>query len=276
MNAEFRTWAAERLAIVEPLLARTFAEVEPATFREACRYPILTGGKRIRPLLCLAAAEAVGGPGAWLRQGVLDAAVAVELLHTYSLVHDDLPAMDDDAERRGRPTVHVVYGDATAILVGDALLTEAFAQISGAPACVGELARAAGARGMVGGQYLDIHGLAGDLAALQTLHAKKTGALIRAAACMGALQVGASQDELARTARFGELIGLAFQVHDDVLDAVQDAGEGGPPSYVRSLGVVGAAAEAKRLASEAESVASTFAAPEGLARLARFAVERGE
>lgn len=276
MNADFRRWASVRLAVIEPQLASAFADVEPATFQEACRYPLLTGGKRIRPLLCLAAAEAVSGPDGWQTPGVLNAALAIELLHTYSLVHDDLPAMDDDAERRGRPTVHVVYGDATAILVGDALLTEAFAQIAASPACVAELAAAAGARGMVGGQYLDIQGLARDLAALQTVHAKKTGALIRAAACMGAIQAGASQDELSMAARFGALVGLAFQVHDDVLDAEQDAVEGGPPSYVRALGIAGATAEAKRLAAEAESLAASFKHPEGLARLARFTVERGE
>lgn len=276
MNADFRLWAGARLAVFEPRLAAVFADVEPAAFLAACRYPILTGGKRIRPLLCLAAAEAVSGSKAWRSAKVMNAAVAVELLHTYSLVHDDLPAMDDDAERRGRPTTHVVYGEATAILVGDALLTEAFAQIAASSACVAELAAAAGARGMVGGQYLDIQGLAGDLAALQTVHAKKTGALIRAAACLGAIQSNASRNELARIARFGALVGLAFQVHDDVLDAEQDAGEGGPPSYVAALGIDGAVAEAKRLAAEAETVARSFAYPGGLVRLARFTVERGE
>ena len=275
MTEDFRHWAQPRLAVIEPLLAASFHEVEPETFRAACLYPILTGGKRVRPLLCLAAAEALGAPGAWRLPGVLGAAMAVELLHTYSLVHDDLPAMDDDNQRRGRPTVHKVYGDATAILVGDALLTEAFLQIADAPNCVRELARAAGAGGMVGGQYLDIHSLATDIGGLQVLHAKKTGALIRAAVRMGALSVGASTDALERMGQYGELVGLAFQVHDDVLDADQDVGESGPPSYVRLLGLGGAADEARRMASAAEAIAQSFPHPDGLSRLAMFAVQRG-
>lgn len=276
MTSGFLSWASPRLALVEPRLATTFAQVEPAAFREACRYPLLTGGKRVRPLLCLAAAESVREPGAELADEVYAAAIAVELLHTYSLVHDDLPAMDDDAVRRGRPTCHVVYGEATAILVGDALLTESFAYLAGLPGCVAELARAAGAVGMVGGQYLDIHRLAGSFDELRNLHAKKTGALIRAAARMGGIAAGANAVWVDRLGEFGERVGLAFQVHDDVLDAAQDAGEKGPPSYVRLLGLQGAVAEAQRLAAAAELLAAEFPNPAPLVALARFTVERGE
>lgn len=268
MTPELLDWARPRLARVEAELAACFSDVEPARLREACQYPILTGGKRIRPLLALAACEATGSPCA----AAIDAAVAVELLHTYSLVHDDLPAMDDDDFRRGRPTTHRVYGDAVAILVGDALLTEAFARVASSPRLVAELALAGGARGMVGGQYRDIENLAHDLDSLVLLHHLKTGALIRASVRMGALAGGAS--DLERVTVYGERVGLAFQVADDLLDADQDAGEGGPPSFVRLRGREWTAAEARRLASSAIDAVSALPGAEPLVWLARFAVER--
>jgi len=269
MNAELAGWTAPHVARIEAELAQVAPDVEPA-FREALLYPLRTGGKRIRPLLALAAAESVGGSV----DAAIDAAVALELLHTYSLVHDDLPAMDDDDERRGRPTVHVVYGEATAILVGDGLLTAAFERVANSPALVRELARAAGPAGMVGGQYLDIQAKVRTLDELVHLHELKTGALIRAACRMGGLAAGADDDQLVTLTRYGAAVGLAFQVADDLLDADQDAGEGGPPSYVRMLGLEATRAEARRLALDAMSAARELPAADVLLALARFAVER--
>jgi geranylgeranyl diphosphate synthase type II len=275
VNQTLAEWASPRLAALEAALGAAFADAEPARMREAALYPLQTGGKRVRPLLAFAACEAVGGR--W--EDALDAAVAVELLHTYSLVHDDLPCMDDDSERRGRPTAHVVFGENVAVLAGDALLTEAFVTLTRYPAAlarslVAELGRAGGAGGMIGGQAYDI-GLAGpvrDLDGLFRLHRLKTGALIRAACRMGALAGGAQ--DLTGVSCIGEAIGLAFQIHDDVLDAGQDADEDGPPSFVKLVGVDGAA----RMAREQVELALTEAArmPNGgmLAALARFTVDR--
>ncbi|MEQ1506767.1 MAG: polyprenyl synthetase family protein, partial [Myxococcota bacterium] len=233
-------WLAPRLTPLDAALAAATSDAWPDRFLEAVRYPLFTGGKRVRPALVFAAFDAVvpdADPGP-----AVAAAAAVELVHTYSLVHDDLPAMDDDDVRRGRPTVHKVYGDGPAVLVGDALLTEAFAVLARAPglpaasriAMVEALADAAGHRGMIGGQAADI-GLGGpvvELEALTRLHAGKTGALIRAAAVLGALAAGAGGPTLDRLAAYGRAIGVAFQLADDVLDADEDA-EGAVPSFVR-------------------------------------------
>lgn len=269
MNAELAGWTAPHVARIEAELARVMPDVT-GPFREALLYPLRTGGKRIRPLLALAAAESVGGSA----EAALDAAIALEMVHTYSLVHDDLPAMDDDDERRGRPTVHVVYGDATAILVGDGLLTAAFERVADSSALVKELARAAGPAGMVGGQYLDIKAQIRTLDELVHLHELKTGALIRAACRMGGFCGGADADQLVALTRYGAAVGLAFQVADDVLDADQDAGEGGPPSYVRLLGLEATRAEAHRLAVDAITAAQELPNPHVLVALARFTVER--
>jgi geranylgeranyl pyrophosphate synthase len=269
MTERLAAWTASTLPAFESALLARFEDAD-AGFREALRYPLQTGGKRIRPLLTFAAAEAVGGRST----DALPVALALELVHTYSLVHDDLPAMDDDDLRRGRPTVHKVYGEALAILVGDALLTEAFVEVAHAPLLVRELASAAGAVGMVGGQVLDIAGGANDLAALTRLHARKTGALIRAAVRMGGLSAGASAAAMDTLTTYGEAMGLAFQVADDVLDAAQDAAPDGPPSFVRLLGVDGAGAEAARLAGVACAAAAALPNGAMLADLARFAVER--
>ena len=190
---------------------------------QAMRYSLLGGGKRLRPIVALAAAEAAGGSA----RSVLPFACALEMIHTYSLVHDDLPAMDDDDLRRGRPTCHKVYGEGLAILVGDALLTEAFGLMSSARgartlAAIAEVARAAGAGGMVGGQALDLaaEGMRASLATLRAIHARKTGALFRVAARTGALVAGAPPAVLRRLTDYGEHLGLAFQIADDILDAV--------------------------------------------------------
>lgn len=206
----------------------------PAVLGEAMRYSLLAGGKRLRPILCLASAEAVGGA----REMAMPAACALELIHTYSLVHDDLPAMDDDALRRGRPTLHVVAGEGMAILAGDGLLTEAFHLLAREPdttdavviarklRALATVAAAAGALGMVGGQAIDLASVTGpaagapslDAAGLRTMHAMKTGALIRAAAAAGAIMGGGGDDQIAAIdAATGEF-GLAFQIVDDILD----------------------------------------------------------
>lgn len=277
MNETLAAWAAPRLAAVEAALGATFTDAVPGPLGDACRYPLQTGGKRIRPLLALAACEAVGGD--W--RAAVPAAVAIELLHTYSLVHDDLPCMDDDAERRGRPTVHVVYGENIAVLVGDALLTEAFGTLAGAgyaPALatrlVAELARAGGAAGMIGGQAIDI-GMAGpvrEMDALLLLHRLKTGALIRAAVRMGGLVGGAA--DLAALDAYGDGVGLAFQIQDDVLDADQDADADGPPSFVKLLGLNGTRAAAADHAEHALTAVAALPNADALRLLARFTVDR--
>jgi geranylgeranyl pyrophosphate synthase len=273
-------WSASALSEVDQFLDAALGETWPAPLREPLRYPVFGGGKRVRPLLTLAAAEALArGP----RQAALAAGAAVELIHTYSLVHDDLPAMDDDDVRRGRPTLHKAWDEATAVLVGDALLTEAFAVLAAAPlapgvivALVARLAAAAGHRGMIGGQAADV-GLGGpvrDLATLMRLHAGKTGALIQAAVVMGGLSLGASADELARLERYGADVGLAFQLADDVLDADQDDGDDGPPSYVKLLGVEETSRRARELAERAVEAVAALPHPDALIALARFTVDR--
>ncbi|MCB9777809.1 MAG: polyprenyl synthetase family protein [Alphaproteobacteria bacterium] len=277
---DLHAWAAPRRAAVDAVLLARFGDAWPPRFLAACRYPLQTGGKRIRPLLTRAAGEAVAGADAPI-DALLAAGAAVELVHTYSLVHDDLPAMDDDDERRGQPTVHRAYDEATAVLVGDALLTEAFAVLAAAPASdaarvamVAELARAAGHIGMIGGQAADIAWTGGDVDALVTVHRGKTGALIRAATLLGGIAAGASAVQLAQLTTYGEAVGLAFQLADDVLDEDEDAGDDGPPSYVRLLGVDETLRRAHELAVRAEAAARTLPSPDALVALARFTVAR--
>lgn len=200
----------------------------PAVF-EAMRYSLFAGGKRVRPVLALAAAEALGAK----TQGLLPIAGALELIHTYSLIHDDLPAMDNDDFRRGRPTCHKVYGDAMAILAGDGLLNMAFEVLSDPKrlkavpakrmmAITREIALASGVFGMVGGQVVDMEseGKDVDFPTLEYIHTHKTGALIRASVRVGAVYAGANEKKLKALTRYGEFIGLAFQIADDILDIV--------------------------------------------------------
>ncbi|MBZ4417749.1 polyprenyl synthetase family protein [Myxococcus sp. RHSTA-1-4] len=262
----------------------------PPKLAEAMRYSLLAGGKRLRPVLCLTFAEAAAR--ASLASGVAgDAACALEYVHTYSLVHDDLPAMDDDDYRRGRPTNHKVYGEAMAILAGDALLTEAFNLVAGGTepvraALCRELAVAAGAAGMVGGQVLDIaEDRPSALDYLVRLHRMKTGALIRAACRMGVLAGGGDVDALARADAYGDAIGLAFQIADDVLDVTATPEQLGKPVGADAAAgrftfpaVVGLEAS-KRMAEEKVAQAVAAVRPlEGedgpLAALARYTVER--
>jgi geranylgeranyl pyrophosphate synthase len=260
----------ELAAALDARLRGAFGPDVPAGLAEACRYPLAGGGKRIRPRIVFAACGAVGAA----QERALNAAAAVELLHTYSLVHDDLPCMDDDDERRGRPTVHRVFGEAVAVLVGDALLTAAFEAVADQPGLVHELARAGGAGGMIAGQYLDIRWDGGDEAALVAVHRAKTGALLRAAARMGGRAGGADGKQLAALDDYGSAIGLAFQVHDDVLDAAEADEPGGPPSFVRLRGLDGAAMRARDLRDEAVAAARRLPEPAELVALANFAVER--
>jgi len=203
---------------------------DPSTIHRAMRYSLFAGGKRIRPLLAIAAAEAVSPAPA----GIESAACALELIHTYSLIHDDLPALDNDDLRRGRPTCHKMFGDAMAILAGDALLTLAFevlSKLENADACrrielVRELATAAGTSGgMIGGQVNDLEGEGQVPTAplLESIHRAKTGALLRASVRMGAIYAGAGSGQLAALTAFGEHVGLAFQIVDDVLDVEQSS-----------------------------------------------------
>jgi geranylgeranyl diphosphate synthase type II len=219
--------------LIDKALAGYFPEdnEEYGTICAAARYSLLAGGKRIRPVLCLAAAEAVGGKA----EDVLAAACALEMIHTYSLIHDDLPAMDNDDYRRGRLTSHKVFGEDMAVLAGDALLTEAFhlltdqRKMARTPAeriltVTGEIAEAAGYRGMVGGQALDVRaeGKAGDIERLYTIHRRKTGALLRISLRAGAILAGAESGAVASLSAYGERIGLAFQIADDILNVEGD------------------------------------------------------
>jgi geranylgeranyl pyrophosphate synthase len=222
----------------------------PEIVSEAMRYSVFAGGKRLRPILTLAAADAVSRvsaepPARLALDLALPAACAIELIHTYSLIHDDLPAMDNDTLRRGRPTLHMVYGDGVAILAGDGLQAEAFALLAREPAAddetvvrrklkvLGVIAEAAGAAGMVGGQAIDLQaagqvpGRAAvlDAGSLPAMHARKTGAIIRASAVSGAIMAGGSEAVVAAVDRFGAEIGLAFQIVDDILDVEGSAEE---------------------------------------------------
>ena len=275
--ADSRAWRQARHAEVDAALRRSLlGRGRPAALVQAMRYALLGPGKRIRPLLVFGAAEAVSGAAG--RKSALSAACAVEMVHAYSLVHDDLPAMDDDALRRGRPTVHIRFGEAVAILAGDALLTEAFVVLVGSPgrrvvdrtAMVGELARASGIDGMVGGQCRDLEAERSrlGLSAVRQIHAGKTGALIRASVRLGALAVAATPHQVTKLTRFGEALGLAFQIADDLLDETALPGvlgrEGGGDrtrgkrTYPGLLGVEGARLELRREARRAEKALDEF------------------
>jgi geranylgeranyl diphosphate synthase type II len=233
MDFPLSDYLKDRKALVDAALDEAMpgeANYPPVIF-QAVRYSLLAGGKRLRPILCLAAAEAAGGD----YRAVLPVACALEMIHTYSLIHDDLPAMDDDDLRRGRPTSHKVFGEAVAILAGDALLTEAFAQMSAADRMpqippdrilrvVHDIARAAGFWGMVGGQVMDIQSetAAADEETLLYIHTRKTGAMIGASVRAGAILVGAQTGEIEALAAYGRHVGLAFQIADDILNVEGD------------------------------------------------------
>jgi farnesyl diphosphate synthase len=264
MSADFVAWRQQRQADVEAALDAWVPADAPAGLGQAMRYAVLDGGKRLRPLLALAAAEAVGGEAAL----ALRAGCAIELIHAYSLVHDDMPCMDNDVLRRGKPTVHVAFGEAQALLVGDALQALAFELLAPdtgevpdalAAQWCRQLAQAAGAMGMAGGQAVDLAsvGVALDQTALEAMHRLKTGALLRASVAMGAATAAAPTAALDALSRYGAHIGLAFQVIDDVLDVTADSATLGKtagkdaaadkPTYVALMGLDAARAYAQRL-----------------------------
>jgi geranylgeranyl diphosphate synthase type II len=283
----------ERRALVEAaLLARVerrWVDV-PARLAEAMRYSLFAGGKRLRPILALAAAEAVGGRplGA-----ALEFACALEMVHTYSLIHDDLPCMDDDDLRRGRPTSHKVFGEGLAVLAGDGLLTEAFGFVTEVGGPVGaalahELASGAGAAGMVGGQLLDLDATDSKetvgAAQVERIHRAKTAALIGASTAGGAIAAEAKAEVVASMREYGIALGLAFQAADDWLDveaSEQARGKraGGDAelkkaTLVSELGVEGAKRRAKEHADRAVGLIAHLPGPEWLMALARYAMER--
>ena len=282
---------------VEPALDRALPAESawPETIHQAVRYSLFAGGKRIRPVLVLAAGEAVGG----VREEIMPLACAVEMIHTYSLVHDDLPAMDDDDLRRGKPTSHKVFGEAVAILAGDALLTRAFHLLAEIPANWDEtrirrrvqatavLGEASGTAGLIGGQVMDLEseGRAIDAGSLEALHRAKTGALLSACVRGGAILGGAEGSDLALLTRYGAAIGLAFQVVDDVLDTTEGAEQlgktagkdeaAGKATYVSLHGLERAREMAAGLRREAlEALEPLGRRGERLAEIARLIVDR--
>ncbi len=261
MPDTFAAWRAACQAEIEQALTRFVPAHAPAGLGEAMRYAVLDGGKRLRPLLVLATCNAVGG----LREAALRAACAVELIHAYSLVHDDMPCMDDDVLRRGKPTVHVKFGEAQALLAGDALQALAFELLVPGDGSLPDamsarlcrlLALAAGADGMAGGQAVDLAsvGVALDQPALEAMHRRKTGALLQASVTMGAATGAPAPDTLAALTDYGAHLGLAFQVVDDILDVTADSATLGKtagkdaaadkPTFVSLMGLAGAQAYA--------------------------------
>lgn len=308
---DLRSWLDVRRREVDAALERVLptAPAAPAAVCNAMRYSVMAGGKRLRPMLALASAEALAEQNGLdlptASQLALPAACAIELIHTYSLVHDDLPAMDNDTLRRGRPTAHVVFGEGLAILSGDGLLTEAFALLAREPGAspllsAGDLAarklqviqlvaEAAGAAGMVGGQAIDLAAAVPgaeplDAQSVQGMHARKTGALIRGSALAGAVMAGASDEQRAAIRSYAEALGLAFQIVDDILDvegasvalgktAGKDAAAG-KPTYPALFGLE----TSRRLAAESAERALTALADARLAgqlpAIVRWVVDR--
>jgi geranylgeranyl diphosphate synthase type II len=257
-------------------------ETPPSIIHQAMRYAVLGGGKRIRPILAIAAAEACGAQ----IEPLLVACSALELIHTYSLVHDDLPALDNDDLRRGRKTTHVVYGEAIGILVGDALLTEAFAWLARARnvRAIEIVAEAISSRGMIGGQVADLEG-GSNLQQLEFIHMNKTAKLITASVTLGGLLADASQDRIAALQRYGETAGLAFQIVDDLLDQEQTSAELGKTAgkdaaqgkltYPALMGVAEARKRVDELLKMAVENADMIRGPVNyLAPIARYICER--
>ncbi|MGY0504093.1 (2E,6E)-farnesyl diphosphate synthase [Luteimonas sp. e5] len=288
LAARLAAWQARIEAALERVLPP--ASEEPTRLHAAMRHAALAGGKRIRPLLVHATGNAFGAAD----DALDDAALAVELIHCYSLVHDDLPAMDDDDLRRGRPTVHIAFDEASAILAGDALQTLAFARIAEAPlaadtriAMLRELATASGHAGMCGGQALDIAatGQDIDLPRLERLHALKTGALLRASVRLGALAAGVDRARSEQLDRYADALGLAFQIKDDLLDVESDsatlgktAGKDQAQDKATFPALIGLDASRRRLAELGTRMQDALAALDAdtrvLAELARRVIER--
>ena len=292
--AEFDTWMRCEADAVESALQAWVPVDAPAGLGLAMRYGVLDGGKRVRPLLVLAAAQAVHG----LREAAMHAACAVELIHAYSLVHDDMPCMDNDVLRRGKPTVHVQYGEAQAMLAGDAMQALAFEVLTPADSAAmppvlqarlcSLLARSAGHAGMAGGQAIDLAstGKPLDEHALRDMHHRKTGALLQASVLMGAACGSASPAQWAALADYGDALGLAFQVVDDILDVTQASAtlgktagkdlDNNTPTYVTVLGLDAARRHATELRDKAQAALARSGLPDAawLSLLADKVVER--
>lgn len=290
--ADFRQLSHTLREEVDEALARAtdYGPDVPQPLAEAIRHSLLAPGKRLRPLLVLIACEACG----YDRNKAMPAAVAVELIHTYSLIHDDLPAMDDDDMRRGRPSCHAKYGESTAILAGDALLAQAFEAIAAdhlpgdvVARCCKELAIAAGAANLVGGQHDDLEAEFAELGleSLERIHRRKTGAMICVSLRLGAIIAGASSEVLVALSEYGEKLGLAFQIVDDLLDLEGDQqlmgkrvgkdSELGKLTYPKLLGAEASRQRAERLVAEAiASVTRDDLSSAALVTLARYVLER--
>jgi geranylgeranyl diphosphate synthase type II len=295
MDFDFKSYLSERRRLIDEALERLLpaAEGPAARLSEAMRYAVMAGGKRLRPIIAISCFEAASGGGG----NVVEPAAAMELIHTYSLIHDDLPAMDDDDLRRGRPTTHRAYGEAEAILAGDALLTLAFEVLGSRPQgqllegrraeCVAVAARRSGAAGMVGGQMADLEAEKLDVGsdALRWIHLHKTGALIAASAEIGAIHAGADGPLRSAFSRFGESIGLAFQIADDILDCTSTAeqlgktpgkdAKAGKATYPALFGLQASRKRAEELVEEAAAhlqPLGMLSAP--LEALANYAVAR--
>lgn len=293
MSFDLKGWSSQRLDRVEQALSAWVPLQAPAGIGEAMRYAVLDGGKRLRPLLVLAACEAVGGH----HDAALRAACAVELIHAYSLVHDDMPCMDNDVMRRGKPTVHVAFGEATALLAGDALQALAFELLAPDDAGIPEavqarlcrlLAQAAGHAGMAGGQAIDLAAVGKALSEseLRHMHRLKTGALLQASVMMGAATGEPGAQARAGLAGYGQALGLAFQVVDDILDVTADSATLGKtagkdaaqdkPTYVSLLGLDRARSYAADLLEQARAALATtgLADTRALLALAEMVVVR--
>lgn len=281
---DLQRYIKQRCARVDRALERLLPKgrVKPATIHEAMRYSIFAGGKRLRPILCLAAGEACGGSEA----KAMPLACAVECVHTYSLVHDDLPCMDDDDFRRGRPTSHKVYGEGMAVLTGDALLTIAFEMVTAARAgrryshrdMVKELALAAGSKNLIAGQVADLEGEGNHLglAELRFVHERKTAALIRCSLRLGGMSADATPRQMVALSKFGLALGMAFQIMDDILDVTQTSEHLGKSAgkdvksekstYPALLGLAGAQKEADRWTRLAREALAPFGVRGGMLR----------
>ncbi len=294
MNIE--EYLKEKKNLVEEALDRYLPRESemPSSLHSSVRYSLMAGGKRIRPILCLASCETVGGRA----EDALQAACALEMIHTYSLIHDDLPAMDNDDLRRGKPTNHKVFGEAVAILAGDALLTEAFRIMTEKGLRRGinpdiildvihDISVAAGSFGMVGGQVVDMEseGMEIDLPTLEYLHTHKTGALILASVKGGARLGGGTDEQIRALARYGECLGLAFQITDDILDIEGEQAEIGKDvgsdarrkkaTYPSIIGMAASKERAKELMEMAlDSLYAFDKRAEPLRKIARYIVER--
>ncbi len=291
--SDLKRWLKHQQNLVDEELDRRLPaeDARPATLHQAMRYSVFAGGKRIRPILCLAAAEACGGTAA----NAMGPACALEILHTYSLVHDDLPCMDDDDLRRGRPTSHKVYGEGTAVLTGDALLTEAFLLLARTPETgrygvkhyVEELAERGGSQQLIGGQIMDLEGEGKDLtkAQLVQIHEAKTAALLVSSVRLGGMTADVSPEKLEALTTFGYHLGLAFQVIDDILDVTQTtellgktAGKDeavDKSTYPAILGLEESKREAARLTKIALNALNIFEKEgERLEQIGRYMLER--